>query len=316
MVYNFRQLNIDLFYENLPKNNKYLSEQKIKTLIFKIGIFKLKGYLYPLKNSLLKEDIIFTFLLDRFLIKELLDLTFEIEAILKSSLIEESYKKFNNPFFYLIKDNYSSEINIDNTLNNWKNKNIDDRHYPHYINYYQNKYNFHHNFCKFLKGKNLIKIDFSINYPPFHYLVESATLGLTIKFILNLDIKVNKIFNINNPKTFQGYLLRLNEVRNRLAHFHRIYNRNYRSVKGIGTYKLLRKDIEKHSIYDVILFLLFLTNRLNFSSLDEFESKYIENIFKKFKEDINLNKFSFDLLKNYSKKDFEGMKSYIKSKMK
>lgn len=299
MIYKLKQFDIESFYKLLPKNIKYLDENKIKTLILKIGIFKLKGYLYPLKKSCLKEDIIFTFLFDRFLIKELLDITFEIELALKSYLVENSYKIFDNPFFYLIKKNYKKEIKLDNTLNNWKNKSLEDRHYPHYLNYYHSTYNFHENFCKFLKKESLLKVDLSINYPPFHYLIESATLGLTIKFIFNLkEIKVNKTFNINNPKTFEGYLLRLNELRNRLAHFHRIYNRNYRSVRGIGKFKSLRQNIENHSLYDVILFLFFLTNRLNFTSIEEFEKLYIENLFNKFKEDNKLNQFSFDLLKN------------------
>jgi len=317
MIYEFKKLDIKKFYEILPKKIKYLSKEEIKTLISKIGIFKLKGYLYPLKNTYLKEDIIFIFLFDRFLIQELLDLTFEIELVLKSNLTETAYQNFDNPFFYLQKDSYKKEIRLDNTLNNWKNKTLEDRHYPHYLNYYHSKYNFHENFCEFLKNKNLMKIDLSINYPPFHYLIESATLGLTIKFILNLkDIKVNKFFNINNPKTFENYLLRLNEIRNRLAHFHRIYNRNYRSVKGIGEYKNLRKNIEDHSLYDVILFLLFLTNRLNFISIEEFEKTYIDKLFDKFKKDVKLNQFSFNLLKNYSFEDFERMRNFLKSQMK
>jgi len=317
MEYNLKYLDINEFYNFLPGKNKYLSEIQIKKLILKIGIFKIKGYLYPLKNSSLKENIIFTFLFDRFLIKELLDLTFEIEAILKSALIEECYQKFNNPFFYLIKDNYKNKIKLDTSLNNWKNKNSDDRHYQHYINYYQSKYKFHNNFCRFLKNKPLLPINLSINYPPFHYLIESATLGLSIKFILSLkEIIINKTFNINNPQTFKNYLLRLNELRNRLAHFHRIYNRNYRSVKGIGKYKELRTKIEKHSLYDVILFLLFLTERLNFSTFEEFEQNYIDNLFNKFRQDKNLNQFSFNLLKNYSNEDFQQLKNFIKLKMK
>ena len=91
MFYKFKKLNIESFYNLLPKKSKYLNEEQIKTLILKIGIFKLKGYLYPLKNTSLKEDIFFTFLFDRFLIQTLLDLTFEIELILKSNLIEKAY---------------------------------------------------------------------------------------------------------------------------------------------------------------------------------------------------------------------------------
>jgi len=317
MEYNLKSLRIDDFYNIIPGSNKYLNEKEIKKLISKIGIFKLKGYLYPIKkSSLYKEDVFFIFLFDRFLIKEISDLVYEIETNLKSILIEEAYNTFQNPFFYLIKDHYHESVKIDATINNWKNPSKD-RYFKHYIQYYLQKYNFHDNFCKYLKGEKLIDINLNINYPPFHYLIESATLGLTIKFILNLKINnIGKYFFVNNPKTFKSYLLRLNEIRNRLAHFNRIYNRNYRSVKGVGKYKSLRKNIENHSLYDVILFLLLLTDRLNYNSILEFEEIFLKQLFEKFKNDYFINTYSFNLIKNYDNSNFERLKKFIIGQMK
>jgi len=162
--------------------------------------------------------------------------------------------------------------------------------YPHYRDYYLDKYDFQSNYKTFLSDVKLISLDErkNINYPPFHYLIESATLGTVIKLLSEITIDENDIlklvgkeFGILNPKVFISYLLRFKELRNRCAHNGRIFNRNYRSVKAIGTYKHIRKDIYDHRLLDVYYTLYFLLG-------EEEELKNSSDLEKKFM-DNNLN---------------------------
>ena len=41
-------------------------------------------------------------------------------------------------------------------------------------------------------------------------------------------------------------LARINEIRNRVAHGGRIFNRTFRSAKGIGKFQSFRKDRNDH----------------------------------------------------------------------
>jgi abortive infection bacteriophage resistance protein len=162
--------------------------------------------------------------------------------------------------------------------------------YPHYRDYYLAKYNFKSNREAFLSNVPLISIDKqkNINYPPFHYFVESATLGTIINIVSKLQIEDKDImkevankFGIYNPKVFISYLLRFKELRNRCAHSGRVFNRNYRSVKAIGKYKIIRKDIYDHRLLDVYFTLYFLLGEdKEFDNSKDLENKFIEENFK------------------------------------
>jgi len=187
----------------------------------------------------------------------LFDLTIRIESKLKSILINECYSLTQNHFFYLEEENHMwNDYKIDYaTLKNWENKpndNNESEKYKHYIVYYRQNYSFASNKSRYLGSRVLLNSleETEYNYPPFKYLIESATMGSVIAFISSFKIskqpvstKVSSLFGIGNYKVFKNYLERLNEIRNRVAHGGRIFNRTFRSAKGIGKFQSFRQKI-------------------------------------------------------------------------
>ena len=171
--------------------------------------------------------------------------------------------------------------------------------YKHYQQYYLEKYNFEENKELYLKGENLIiGLDSKINPPPFHYLVESATLGAILEIIKSLHIfgtPVSEIicneFDFDNPTTFIKYLNRIREVRNRAAHNERMFNRNYIAVKNMPDYRqLLRTNLNitiyEHKLLNTYFTVCRLLHSANkFRDLDElikhFKLEMLENSDKK-----------------------------------
>jgi len=297
MKYTYKRLDIDCYINSLYADglhkSEVLSDEEIRTTITDIGIFKFKGYVKAFRNRLSDyaiDDILFLYDFDRKLSSHLLELTSRIEIKLKTYLIETAYTLTDNPFFYLISDNYKNDFNLPyDALYDWEVKEQKGKKelYPHYRDYYLDKYDFKSNYEAFLSGKKLIKLDErkNINYPPFHYLIESAALGTVIKLVSEITIDKNDIlklvgkkFGILNPKVFISYLLRFKELRNRCAHNGRIFNRNYRSVKAIGTYKHIRKDIYDHRLLDVYYTLYFLLGEEEqFRNSSDLEKKFMDN---------------------------------------
>ncbi len=165
--------------------------------------------------------------------------------------------------------------------------------------------------------------DGEYNYPPFKYLIESATLGCVISFIRSLKIgntdiysKTASNFGLGKNDKFLNYLKRLNEIRNRVAHGGRIFNRTFRSATGVGKYQLLRKEINNHKSLDVYIFLFFMLNQLNeYKNIEEFKNIQIKKLFIGFKKDYISNKESFYLLEKLKKDEFENIEKIIYSKM-
>ena len=300
MKYKYKKLDINtyinsLYSDGLQKSGK-LSEEEIRATITNIGIFKFKGYVKAFRDRLLEytmDDILFLYDFDRKLSSNLLELTSKIEIKLKTYLIETAYSLADNPFFYLMKDSYKNDFNLSyDALYDWEERESKGKKelYPHYRDYYLDKYDFKSNREEFLLGLKLIKLDErkNINYPPFHYLIESATLGTVINLVSRLIIDGNDIlklvgkkFGIFNPGVFISYLLRFKELRNRCAHSGRIFNRNYRSVKAIGKYKSIRKDIYDHRLLDVYYTLYFLLKEeKQFDNSNDLEKKFIANNLK------------------------------------
>ena len=247
-----------------------------------------------------------------------------METKLKAILIEKYYNATKNHFDYLVKDNHIwSNFKLDiPTISNWKYSNINKNtkeHYTHYIQFYLVNYNFLANKEKYLKSKELIDIDLSINYPPFKYLIESATLGMTISFIRSLEINthnllklVSKEFGIYNQSLFINYLNRLNEIRNRVFHGNRIFNRTFRSIKGTGNFKRLRVYLNNHKIIDVYLFLVYMLNGLDdVNSYTEFKRLYITNTFIEFKKSRFYNKSLQKLFSNLNDSHFKEILSLM-----
>ena len=300
MKYEYKKLDIDSYIKSLYtdglQKSKELSEESTKEMITNIGIFKIKGYIKAFRDRLSEytmDDILFLYDFDRRLSSNLLKLTSKIEVKLKTYMIETAYSLTDNPFFYLMKESYKSDFNLPyDALYDWEEKERKGKKelYPHYRDYYLDKYNFKSNREAFLSGVKLIRLDEgnNINYPPFHYLTESATLGTVISLVSRLTIDGNDMlklvanrFGIYNPGVFISYLLRFKELRNRCAHSGRIFNRNYRSVKAFGKYKSIRKDIYDHRLLDVYYTLYFLLGEeKQFNNSNDVEKKFIANNLK------------------------------------
>lgn len=320
-----------LYSSGFSKSN-YLSDDEVIEVCNIIGVFKLKGYIKELKYSSSKniDEALIMYSFDKFFSKILFDLTIRIESKLKSILVSECYKKTSNHFFYLIKANHKwNNYKIDfPTIKNWETHTTilnTVEAYSHYILYYLQNYDFNLNQKRYLGSNILINIDPTIyNYPPFKYLIESATLGSVISFIESLKIKhqdINKLISPyfglgKNIAIFSNYLERLKEIRNRVAHGGRIFNRTFRSATGIGKFQTFRASIDNHKSMDVYLFLFFMLNQLeDFKNIKDFKINQIDKLFIDFKDDYISNKDSFDLLIKCDTNEFDNMKKFIYSKM-
>lgn len=339
-MYNYHSKNVRSYlqglYDSGLQKSKYLNDTEILEIISTIGIFKFKGYYYAFKHNIVNhtiDDILIVYYFDKYLTRIIMDLTSTIETKLKAILVELCYEKIrnfppghpskNNPFFYLLAANYKiPDFKINNvTVSNWKR----DRHsnqvetYSHYGLYYKNKYDFATNRSSSLSGQTLIPLYDDINYPPFHYIVEGATLGGIIGFIKQLKIEhydvlrgVSSHFGVVNARAFKPYLERLNEVRNRAAHRERIFNRSYRSISRSGKFKELSVGFEEHKMIDVYLYFFFMLGRLDeYDDMESFEKEEIERLFVGFKEDYFLNKDSKGLIGKISSETFANIKKFI-----
>ncbi len=324
--YTYRKKSISSFLQQLYssglKRSKYLDDTQVQTLIERIGIFKFKGYLYAFRphiNRYSIDDVFHIYYFDKFLTRYVMEITSSLETVLKTRLVEVCYQRTNNPFFYLIENNHkfrNFKIN-DASLSNWKsqtsNKQNEPENYLHYCLYYKAKYQFQSNKEAFLDGEMLIEVCDDVNYPPFHYFVENATLGVVVYLIKSLKIgnfdilrSIGRIFGIKNPKTFKPYLERLIEIRNRAAHRERLFNRSFRSVKGVDRFEAFRQNIPEHRFVDVYLYLYFLLGRLsNYTDYSDFRIKEIEILFDEFKGDRMITEECYGLNSMISK-EIEG----------
>jgi len=338
-----------LYNEGLAKS-KYLSDTEIEKIIKNIGIFKFKGYCYAFRTTPHSiDDILMVYFFDKYLTRIIMDLTSSIETKLKTTLVEICYERLknlppsdknkNNPFFYLIKKNYKpilddngrpaldkdgnrKEFKINGVSEgNWKSyppKNLSEN-YSHYNLYYKDNYDMTLNKTKYLARTKTINMRKDINYPPFHYLIESATLGGVIQFIKYLKIggldvlkEVSSSFGVNQYTHFEAYLERLNEVRNRSAHRERIFNRSYRSINRTGHFKFLSISINEHKFMDVHLYFFFMLDRIDsFKTIEDFKKEEIERLFRNFKNDFYIRQDSKMLTKRMKRKEFKKIKNFI-----
>lgn len=318
-LYTYKQLDVATYLENLFNSglvrSHYLSKQQVENAIADIGLFKFKGYAYTFKNNISTwsiDDILMLAYFDRFLSKNIMDLTLRVEAKIKAVLIETTYRHTHNPFFYLGRASYKTGSTFQikaEAERDWKiiappASTTPAEAYKHYREYYLNKYDFHTNKNHYLSSAPILTIRNNVNYPPFHYFVESATLGTIIGFVENLELSGNSIFDeiakyfSVNKLNFSAYLYRLNEIRNRCAHNGRIFNRNYRSVAAFSKHKLFRQEINPHSILDVYVTLFYLAYRLDeFSTYEDFEKCIVDIIFSDFLYDYR-NKYGQHSLNN------------------
>jgi len=329
-TYQYNKLNLTTYISQLYKDglskSEHLNDNEIEEFIYNMGIFKFKGYVRAFKFNLSLytiDDVLFLYLFDKFLSKEILGLCLTFESKLKSILVEECYNHTDNPFFYLLKSNYiTDEFYLKKEiLDNWKIRSRPNNEgYKHYHDYYLHTYEFVANKEKYLQEKALVSDTIETNFPPFHYLTESATFGIIKVLINNLSINNQHIsdiiarkFGFYQSKKFKSYLERINEIRNRCAHNGRIFNRTYRSVTAIGKYKSFRNEnTSVHSIIDVYLTLYFLLGRLDsFSSYEDFYSQVIDRLFNEILNDFEISILSKKLLHKYDNDTYKKMKNFI-----
>jgi len=335
-----------LYRQNLQQS-RYLNPNEIEELIRSIGIFKFKGYVYAFKADLHYysiDDVLIVYFFDKYLSKLLMDMTSSIETKLKTVLVELCYKHLNslpnthpqkdNPFFYLIAQNYKTRTDrrtgsiippklTGPSVQNWRNRATatNDTQYLHYGLYYKNKYDFASNKSHYLHGMTLLHTYPDINYPPFHYFVESSTLGTVIYLIKNLKIgrydlleKVAREFGINNTRriNFAPYLERLNEIRNRAAHRERLFNRSYQSVARVGHFRSLSNPRTDHRFIDVYIYLFFMLGEIDrFKDRDDFMKDEIKRLFRGFKSDYYIRVASKRLTKKMKRKAFIKVENFI-----
>lgn len=345
-VYTHRISTIRAYIQNIYaqglQRSQYLLDSEIEEILSNIGLFKFKGYVRVYKENISYhsiDDVFILYFFDKYLTRMVMDITSSIETKLKTVLIELCYKQIktlpnghpqkNNPFFYLIQDNYKRtnfELNKGSVVA-WKNRSREineSEAFLHYGLYYKNSYEFELNKQSFLNSQRLMTLHPDINYPPFHYFVESSTLGTVIELVKNLKIvnydvlqKVAIKFGVSNRNiNFTPYLERLKELRNRSAHRERIFNRSYRSIPRMSHFQQLSQNLNNHKFMDVYMFLFFMMAKLdNFKSAKEFEDDEIKRLFRGFKKDYLIRRDSKMLTKKIKRKDFEKSKEFILRKM-
>ena len=334
-----------IYIDGLQKS-KYLNDNKIEQLVSNIGLFKFKGYVRAYKNSMQEhsiDEVLIVYFFDKYLTRIVMDMTSSIETKLKTILVELCYKQIknlpanhpqkNNPFLYLIQDNYklvqkpngqTANFSLNySAVANWKNIQINPNlaeSYLHYGLYYRNTYDFNTNQQHFLNAQTLMKTHDDINYPPFHYLIESATLGTVIMMVKYLKIgnfdllqKVAVKFGVANTNIdFEPYLDRLAEVRNRAAHGERIFNRSYRSINRIGHFSNISQGLGSHKFIDIYLFLHFMLDRIDkFNNSDEFKNDGIKRLFMNLKKDYFISNDSKMLSKKIKRNEYKKIFGFI-----
>lgn len=334
-----------IYTDGLQRSN-YFNNGEIEELVSNIGLFKFKGYVRAYKNSMQNhsiDEVLIVYFFDKYLTRIVMDMTSSIETKLKTTLVELCYKQIkilpashpqkNNPFFYLIQANYKPVVLpdgriIDFSLNkgavsNWKTIQQDPNlaeSYLHYGLYYRNSYDFNTNQQHFLNGQPLMNTYNDINYPPFQYLIESATLGTIIKMVKHLKIgnfdllqKVARKFGVANTNVdFEPYLDRLAEIRNRAAHGERVFNRSYRSIHRVSHFRNVSLGLSNHKFIDVYLFLFFMLDKIDtYNNSSDFKKNEIRRLFRSFKKDYFIRNDSKMLNKKIKKKEYEKIKGFI-----
>jgi abortive infection bacteriophage resistance protein len=302
-----------------------LSEAECIAIINDMGLFKFKGYLYVFKNELAGrsvDDILMLYGFDRHLSKHLMDLSLRVEAKLKAALVESAYLLTDNPFFYLDAASYNGDFSLSHQENSdWtpRDKKGKTEVYRHYRDYYMETYDFEKNRKKYLDATMMVTEAEGVNFPPFHYFIESATIGTVIAMILKLEVggipltkAVSGKFGFFLPEVFQSYILRLKEVRNRCAHNGRIFNRNYRGVKGLKPYRHFFNASAPHKIIHAWITLSYLLGELDtFDGYGSFEKDELFHLFKSFKSDRPSNMMLKNLPNKYEMKKWVELSNFI-----
>lgn len=299
MKYEYKRLDVACYLQSLYddglKKTATQSDSSIEEMVLNIGIFRFKGYVKAFRNNLSDysiDDIIAIHDFDKQLSSKLFSMSSTIEIKMKAYLIEIVYAITDNPFCYLLAKNYKEPFTLPlESVQDWEvlppNPNKKKEIYLHYRDYYLNTYDFHSNKADYIQSEPMVMVNTAkdINYPPFHYFIENATLGTLINIISKLQIDGNDIlkqlgkrFGFYTPEQFLNHLLRLKELRNRCAHNGRIFNRNFRGLKAFDKHKAFRKTIYEHKILDVYYSLhVLLGSADSFKTVDDLIDMFISD---------------------------------------
>lgn len=329
MVYIFKKYDPSLYLQTqygcgLGKPS-ILDEVQSAEIVESMGLFKFKGYLYAFKNELDSrsvEDILMLYGFDRYLSKQLMDLSLKVEAKLKAVLVEAAYALTENPFFYLDTASYNDEFALSSQENaDWtpRDKKGQEEIYRHYRDYYMETYDFEANRKTYLDDAVLVTEADGVNFPPFHYFIESATIGTVITMILRLELEgspllkpVAKAFGFGQSDVFKGYLFRLKEIRNRCAHNGRLFNRNYRGIKVPKPYRKYFNQSEAHRVINVWMTLLYMLGQIDrYADYAAFEKAEVFKLFEAFKGDGPSNAILQDLPNQYDMKKWLKLSGFI-----
>ncbi|MDD3769199.1 MAG: Abi family protein [Sulfuricurvum sp.] len=299
MKYEYKRLDVSCYLQSLYddglKKTATQNEASIEEAVLNIGIFRFKGYVKAFRNNLSDysiDDIIAIHDFDKRLSSKLFSMTSTIEIRMKAYLIEIVYAITDNPFCYLLAKNYKEPFTLPlESIQDWevlppnpkKKKEI----YLHYRDYYLNTYDFQSNQTDYIQSCSMVAVNTTkdINYPPFHYFIENATLGTLINLISKLQIDGNDIlkllgkrFGFYSHELFLNYLLRLKELRNRCAHNGRVFNRNFRGLKAFDKHRAFRQTIYEHKILDVYYSLhVLLGSANNFKTVENLIDLFISD---------------------------------------
>lgn len=299
MKYDYKRLDVasylqSLYTDGLKKTVAH-SDESIEEMVLNIGIFRFKGYAKAFRKNLSDysiDDIITIHDFDKQLSSKLFSMTSTIEIRMKAYLIEIVYAITDNPFCYLLAKNYKEPFALPlESVQDWEVQQLNPKKkkeiYLHYRDYYLNTYDFQSNQADYIQNEPMIAVNTNknINYPPFHYFIENATLGTLINLISKLQIDSNDIlkqlgkkFGFYSHELFLNYLLRLKELRNRCAHNGRIFNRNFRGLKAFGTHTVFRKTIYEHKILDVYYSLHVLLGSVDgFKTVDDLINLFVSD---------------------------------------
>ena len=148
---------IQKIYTDGLGRSKYLSDADIEEMLTNVGLFKFKGYVRVYKDNMNKhsvDDVLMLYFFDKYITRIVMDITSSVETKLKTTLVELCYKQIkvlpnghpqkNNPFFYLIQDNYKTSVRDGRTIyfslnygsvSTWKDTEIDTNESESFLHY-------------------------------------------------------------------------------------------------------------------------------------------------------------------------------------
>lgn len=247
----------------LKSQNLLISDEKEAVRVLsEINYFRFKIYLRPFldlsckkykKNSSF-EQAYELYMFDMDLRSIVYQAIGHIEVKVRTKIEQRLTSFTNDPFWYLNDKYFIDKSKILTTKTSLKNEFL--RSQDDFSVHYKNNYN------------NGINDDFDM-MPPFWIISELSTFGNILAILETIDKKpfilpknqnildlLSKDFGANNLKELNSWLKLIRDIRNRVAHYSRIWNCNYREPSGIR--KRLKKELLSVQPNKIYLFFVVL----------------------------------------------------------